>query len=765
MMKLAVKYAFLFAVIGWLTGLALIGSAQSVTTVSTVPPGLYYSVDGQFFNQTTQFIWATGSKHTLYIQPVQTDTPGTTQWAFQNWASGDLVFQQNPLVITADPALKEFHATLVVGYALSLLYYPCSTAPNCPDSPGTVFVNNVPYTSSTTLFFGSGATVILQAAPKPGHVFLGWAPGLNQVVTGFVDTVTMNAPVTAYPRFQQTLPVTLNTSPPGLQLLIDGVTTLTPVTMDWGWDTTHTLAPVSPQLAAQGVNWVFSSWSDGSASTHTYTVPESLTPVQFTATFVQGVSVDVMTSPPGLPVTVDGRSNWSTFDFQWAVGDVHQISAPVQTTDAQGHPWKWVSWSNNAPAAQLYTVPSSAQGVGVVLTATYAPQGELTVNSVPSGLTLQVNGSSCQTPCNILSSVGAQVSVSAPTSVPLSAGSRADFLNWSDGVSGNHSITLTAQPIVLTANYHTMNQLALASSPAGDVTWQLQPTSPDGYYDSQSAVQVGVTVLPGFKFQQWAGDLSGTTPSGTVSMNVPRSVTAVLTRVPFIAVTGVVNAAATTPQAGVAPGSIVSIYGGSLADTTALGPSSPLAQTLANVTVTSNGQLFPLFFVSPTQINFLLPPAFPVGGATLTVSVPGQADLQSNFTVVRNAPGLFQQVVNGQALAIAMHEDGSVVTTSAPAQSGELLTIYGTGFGPTNPPTPEGFALPAQPVFQITDTATITVGTSTVISPDNIVAAPGRVGVDEVQFRLGSDAPSGTNAPLYVTVNGQNSNTVLLPVQ
>ena len=106
-----------------------------------------------------------------------------------------------------------------------------------------------------------------------------------------------------------------------------------------------------------------------------------------------------------------------------------------------------------------------------------------------------------------------------------------------------------------------------------------------------------------------------------------------------------------------------------------------------------------------------------------------------------------------------------MVTTNSPAQSGELLTMFGTGFGPTNPPTPEGLALPAQPAFQVTDPATVTIGAATVISPDSVVAAPGRVGVNEVQFRLGSGAPTGMNAPMYLTVNGQNSNTVLLPVQ
>jgi len=768
MKKLAVKSGLFLALICLLMGLAPIGLAQnqgSVTKVYTVPDGVYYTVDGQYFNHATSFVWPTGSKHTLQVAPVQTDLAGTTQWAFTNWASGNTAFTQNPLIITADPSITEFHAVLTVAYGLSLVYFPCSDANSCAASPGTIFVNGTPYTSNATIFFAPGGQALLQAQPNPGHIFLGWGAGLDQVSQGFLDTVTVNSPVSVYPRFQQTRPIDISTVPAGLQILADGVPVYTPATLEWGWDTTHTVSPVSPQADPHGLRWAFSSWSDGGASTHAYTVADFVSDASLTATYVRAETVTVATSPPGLAITVDGRSNWPSNNFVWGVGEIHQLSAPGQTTDAQGRAWSFVSWSNGGSQSQAFTVPAASVDSGMVLTATYAPMGQLTVHSVPSGLTLQVDGSACQTPCQILRSLGTQVKVSAPASVPLGPGSRADFLNWSDGAKGDHTITLNAQPVVLVADYHVLNQLTLVSVPAYGVTWQVQPLSADGFYDSQSLVQVGVTALPGYKFLQWAGDLSGTAPSGTVSMNVPRTVTAQLARVPFIAVTGIVNAAAATPQPGVAPGSIVSIYGGSLSTSTALGPASPLVQTLANVTVTAGDQVFPLFFVSPTQINFLLPPNFPLGAATLTVSVPGQADLQSSFTVVRNAPGLFQQLLNGQAFAIALHEDGTMVTTASPAKSTELLTLFGTGFGPTNPPTPEGFALPAQPAYPITDPATVTIGDATVISPDSVVAAPGRVGVDEVQFRLGSGAPTGINAPMHLTINGQDSNTVLLPVE
>src|SRR5207237_9945220 len=136
---------------------------------------------------------------------------------------------------------------------------------------------------------------------------------------------------------------------------------------------------------------------------------------------------------------------------------------------------------------------------------------------------------------------------------------------------------------------------------------------------------------------------------------------ATLDRVPYIAPAGAQNAAGVTPQPGMAPGSIASIFGGAMGTDTALGPASPLTQSLAGVTVTARDRFLPLFFVSPTQINFLVPGDFPLGPSVLTVSAPGQADLHTDFLAVRDAPGLFPQVIDGQSFALALHEAGSPV--------------------------------------------------------------------------------------------------------
>jgi uncharacterized protein (TIGR03437 family) len=215
----------------------------------------------------------------------------------------------------------------------------------------------------------------------------------------------------------------------------------------------------------------------------------------------------------------------------------------------------------------------------------------------------------------------------------------------------------------------------------------------------------------------------------------------------------------------VAPGSVVSVFGANMAPDVFLGQGSPMQQTLGGVTVHIADRLLPLFFVSPTQINVQVPTDMAPGPLTLTVSSQGQPDVQAPFTVAQDAPGLFPQSINGQTFALALHADGSPVTPSAPVAAGETITVYGTGFGATNPARPAGLAIPSSPIYALVDPATIQLGSAT-LQVSNSFALAGSVGVDAIQFVVSGDGvPSNTNAQLTITVNGQTSNTLPLPMQ
>jgi uncharacterized protein (TIGR03437 family) len=764
MKKFDWKYVPVFVIFALSMALAPVFRAQdqgSITRITPVPDGAEYTVDGQFYAHASSAVWPVGSKHTLGV-------PGTTQvgqvrtkYVFRDWEFAGGAFQVNPVTVTASPAITEYRAVFDALYGLGVVFFSCPDPSNCQSS-GTIYVNGVPFNSTDDVYLPANSTAVLQAFPNPGYVFLGWQPGGNQVIVGFQNTVTLTGPMSVYPRFQVARKVSLATDPPELTLLADRAPVPTPTTLEWAIDSVHTVGANSPQKDRFGKTWAFQSWSDGGELNHAYTVASSSMPASLTANYVAAAGVGILTLPVGLKIKVDGQYNvLYPYYFAWGIGEKHHLEAAAQQTDAQGRVWQFSSWSNGGNATQDIIVPADSDVNGLRLTATYTPLTKLTVNSSLAGLSVKLDGVACTTPCETQRDPGTQVRVSAPASVAQGDGARSDFDGW-PGTPGDLVVTLGDGAVTLNANYHLLNRLSVASDPVNGAVWTVLPASADGFYPANANVALSLTAQPGYRFRRWDGDLSGTIPSGVVTMSAPRVVKALLDPVPYIAPAGVSNAAGPTPQSGVAPGGIVSIFGVNLATETLVAPDGVLPQTLGGLTVRVGDRILPLFFVSPQQINAQVPDDLATGNQVLTISPAGAPEVRAPFTVVRNAPGLFPVAVNGQAMAMAVHEDGSPVTADAPARSGELLTVYGTGFGPAERTRPEGFPIPQSPSYSMVDGVTVQVGEAA-ITAEKAFAVVGRCGIDAVQFRL-ARAVTGT-ATLRVTVNGADSNTLLLPVQ
>jgi uncharacterized protein (TIGR03437 family) len=743
------------------------GVTVSSTTVSTLPAGGTFYVDGQLYTNSFTFLWPQGSKHTLSITTAQQVPGAKTQYTFTGWTdSTGTPFVSTPtVVITADPSITWYQAVLTLQYAVSLNFFSCS-AGVC-SGPGTVFVNGTAYSTNTDIYFNAGSTITLRAEPAPGYVFTGWLQGIGNSSQGFLNSFTLNGPTIIYPQFLPAAAITFATNVPGLEVLPDRTLMYTPVTLQWGVGTTHTVGAPPSQTDLQGRLWAFSSWSDGGAMMHNYT-PANQLPVVLTATYLPGGRVSVFTSPAGLNLIVDGVTIGPPYNLVWAAGVPHTIAAAAQQVDITGKGWAFQSWSNGGPASQTLTLTAAQIAAGFRLTANYAPSSltmaQVAVQSSPPGVTVLVDGANCVTPCTVQRTIGSQVYMSAPASVQVSGNTRLVFTNWADGASPSRSIMVQAGVQTFTADYQSYYLLSYTSNPTGAVTWQFSPASPDGFYLAQTVVAVSINVASGFSFEQWEGDASGTARAVTVTLNQPRSIEAVLKRTGDDGIDSISNAAGPTPEDAVAPGSVISIYGPALAPSTATGPASPLALTLAGVSINLSGRLVPLLFVSPGQINAVLPSGFAAGVHTLTVQVPGQPDAIGVFTMQRNAPGLFSQQISGQAYVVAMHEDGSPVTPQSPARRNELVTALGTGFGPYQPQPPDGFAVPASPAFPLADQAELIYQGQTIL-PVFAGAAVNRVGVTAIQFRIADPLPTASTVAIMAQVNGQDSNTVLLPLE
>jgi len=767
MTKFDWKYIPIFVLLALSLALAPVFHAQdqSVTRVIPVPDGVEYMVDGQEYLHASSAVWPAGSKHVLSAHDI-THVAFRTRYTFSGWSidGGQLPF--NPVTVTATPSISEYRAVFSVAYALGVVFFDCPEPARC-ESPGRISIEGAPYNSTAEVYLPANSTVVLQAFPNPGYVFAGWRPGANQVIQGFQNTVNLPGPQNVYPVFQPARKVTLATDPAGLSLLADRALATAPAIFDWGVDTVHTVGANSPQRDKYGKWWAFESWSDGGEINHAYTVANTSTPIGLTAKYVPAAGVRILTQPLGLKIKVDGQYNvLDPYHFAWGAGEKHRLEAALQQTDADGRVWKFQSWSNGGTATQDLTVPAEAGSDGMVLTATYTALTKLTVNSSLGALAVKVDGAACTTPCEMLRDPGTQVKVSAPATILQGEGSRADFDGWigvtagvTPGSTGELVMTVGENPATVNANYHQLNKLTAASEPLNGAVWTVLPASADGFYRSNASVALSLAAQPGYKFRRWDGDLSGTIPSGVVTMSAPRMVKALFDPVPYIAPAGVMNAAGTTPQAAVAPGGIISIFGVNLTAETIVAPEGMLPQTLGGLTVRVAGRLLPLFFVSPGQINAQIPDDLAPGDQVLSITPAGLPDVRAPFKVVRNAPGLFA-VAGGQAMAI--HEDGSPVTADAPARAGELLTVYGTGFGPAERSRPEGFPIPQATSYAMVDGVTVQVGEAS-IAAEKAFAVAGRCGIDAVQFRL-AGAITGT-VTLRLSINGADSNTLVLPVQ
>ena len=483
-----------------------------------------------------------------------------------------------------------------------------------------------------------------------------------------------------------------------------------------------------------------------------------------TANFIPGMQSRIVTVPNGLKIAIDGSSAWSDYSFVWGQGTTHTLAAPATQVDSSGRTWQFSGWSNGGAASQSVIVPTSGQAFSVI--ATYTELGQVQVNSVPPGLSLTVAGTACTTPCTVSQASGTQVQIAAPPSVPLSQTSRMDFAGWSTGAGTPALQVIFNQGVqVLTANYQTSFLLMAVSTPANNATVKTVPPSPDGFYPAGTQVAVTPSPATGFKFVSWGGDLSGTFTPGYLTMNGPHNVVVFVASTPTIPPTGIISAAGPTPDGTVAPGSIISIYGENLADTTAIGPTNPLAQTIGNVTVTVNNILMPLIFVSPGQINAQVPVELAAGTYTLAVQSLGQQPVSGTFKVKRNAPGIFT-MPNSQniPLGAALHQDGTLVSLTSPLRHNEIVSLYGTGFGPVSQPVSDGFPAPIAPLLPAMDTVTVKTGGLT-LPAVWAGAAPALVGMDIVQFQVTAAIPSGTTISLTVTSGSSTSAPIQLPVQ
>ena len=235
---------------------------------------------------------------------------------------------------------------------------------------------------------------------------------------------------------------------------------------------------------------------------------------------------------------------------------------------------------------------------------------------------------------------------------------------------------------------------------------------------------------------------------------------------------GVVSASAFGAFTSIAAGTWIEIYGGNLASDTRgwtaadfSGINAPTS--LDGTKVTIGGESAFIDYISPGQVNALVPSDIPAGSEQMTVTSPAGTSAAYSITVNQVEPGLLAPPsfnINGVAYAVAIFTDGAYAlptgaiagVNSRPAQPGDVVTLYGVGFGPVTP------AIPAGQLVQQLNMLSLPFQLSIGGAPASLLyygLAPDFTGLYQLNVMVPSIAPG--NPALTFSLNGTAGTQVL----
>jgi uncharacterized protein (TIGR03437 family) len=224
----------------------------------------------------------------------------------------------------------------------------------------------------------------------------------------------------------------------------------------------------------------------------------------------------------------------------------------------------------------------------------------------------------------------------------------------------------------------------------------LQIYSPDIQY-AQAKVNAPAQVVEG-------GGITAATSAQDLLNLASQKLLAISEPLPAIASGGIVPVASSAGM--VQPGEWVSIYGTNLATTIATWMGD-FPTSLAGTSVTIDGKPAYLSFVSPGQIDLQVPNDTATGAVPVVV-MTASGSATSTVTLAQFGPSFF--LLDAKHVAgIILRSDGSgtygrgtydiigptgtsLGYETVAAKAGDVVELFGNGFGPTNPPVAAGQA-------------------------------------------------------------------------
>lgn len=411
----------------------LYGAAPTQVTITSDPPGLQLTVDGQAVTTGTPaatFAWNMGSQHVLDVpNNLQTQTLNGNSYSFARW--NDIPYgavTQHTITITpgdgsspAYPPASPMYTTYTAEF--QLLVPAAITTGVSPANSGQVNVTPGPMAIQGGSYYYNLQPLQATATPAAGFAFYDWQyDGQTPAISGLnPKTVRPGISQNVVARFAQNPVTTILTSPSGLPVTVDGTQYYSPKNFAQDYDaawtagSSHTISVNSPlpsNVTDPDARLMFTGWSDGGAQSHNVTAGDPAVYVanfatQYQLTTGQSGMTDssgnpctaatITTNPAsadgyyngGAPVsvTVQPNAGWTFVGWQGAVTD---SSNPAMLTMDVSKNLNAVLNTVNAPLTVTGLIPSTAALNGQAFTLTINGKG-----FTPSTLVCPASGANC----------------------------------------------------------------------------------------------------------------------------------------------------------------------------------------------------------------------------------------------------------------------------------------------------------------------------------------------------------------------------------
>src|SRR3989442_12099143 len=138
--------------------------------------------------------------------------------------------------------------------------------------------------------------------------------------------------------------LTASTNPAGLKVQIDGTTYTSPAQKVVLLGSTHSVSLPDPQASGSTSRYIWTSWRDGGARTHTVTLDTDLSLVATSQKQFQAKFAISPTGPPSPSILVDNPSYLGPTTLSWDQVSAHWLEAPSPPFLPPGFRFSLLSW-------------------------------------------------------------------------------------------------------------------------------------------------------------------------------------------------------------------------------------------------------------------------------------------------------------------------------------------------------------------------------------------------------------------------------------